>query len=44
LEGAEGQFEVDGVVGFGGLDVVVVKDEVDREGANMVRFCLDFEM
>jgi hypothetical protein len=37
LEGPEGQFEVDGVVGFGRLDVVVVKDEVDREGAGAVR-------
>lgn len=32
LEGPEGQLEVDGVVGLGGLQVVVVEDEVDREG------------
>ena len=33
LQGSEGKFEVDGVVGFSGLDVVVVEDQVDRERA-----------
>jgi hypothetical protein len=31
LKRPEGQLEVDGVVGLGGLQVVVVEDEVDRE-------------
>lgn len=33
LEGLEGQLEIDGVGGLGGLDVVVVKDEVHGERA-----------
>lgn len=33
MEGWEGEFEVDGVVGDGGLDSVVFEDGVDGKGA-----------
>lgn len=40
LEGLQREFEVDGVGGFGGLDVVVVEDEVHGEGAEMCQMML----
>lgn len=39
LEGVEGEFEVDDVGLFGGLNLIVVEDEVHAEGAGYHNTC-----